>query len=138
MADVVKMLERALEYQHGARPTLTMSGQPDSRPSSDSHPSSDDTWFTRIWSKFGLDTSASTSNLNESSRTEQKNRSFRNEIWSQRMREKKPFGEKIAEEQEGCVNGGERAAAPMAPMDPPAMALNRSKGEPVAVANDGK
>ncbi|KAI3516847.1 hypothetical protein L1887_15931 [Cichorium endivia] len=44
---------------------------------------------------------------------------------------KKPIGGKIAEAalsdaQEGGVDGGERAAAPM---DPPAMALNRSKGE---------
>ncbi|KAI3709092.1 hypothetical protein L2E82_38850 [Cichorium intybus] len=44
---------------------------------------------------------------------------------------KKPIGGNITEEQEGGVNGGERAATPMAPMDSPAMALNRSKGEPV-------
>ncbi|KAI3737480.1 hypothetical protein L2E82_27484 [Cichorium intybus] len=52
---------------------------------------------------------------------------------------KKPIGGKIIEAalsdaQEGDVDGGERVAAPM---DPPAMALNRSKGEPVAVADDG-
>ncbi|KAI3752614.1 hypothetical protein L2E82_24649 [Cichorium intybus] len=47
---------------------------------------------------------------------------------------KKPIGGKISEEQEGGVNA-ERAAASM---DPPAMVLNRSKGEPVVVANDGK
>ncbi|KAI3789426.1 hypothetical protein L2E82_02221 [Cichorium intybus] len=41
----------------------------------------------------------------------------------------------LSDAQEGGVDGGERAEPPM---DPPAMALNRSKGEPVAVANDGK
>ncbi|KAI3787705.1 hypothetical protein L2E82_00055 [Cichorium intybus] len=57
---------------------------------------------------------------------------------------KKPIGGNITEEQEGGVNGEERAAAPMEQeggvngrdraatlMDLLAMALNRSKGEPV-------
>ncbi|CAH1427493.1 unnamed protein product [Lactuca virosa] len=63
MADVLSKLESALEYQQGARSQSIITKQPHSHPST----ADSDTWFKRIWAKFGLDSSGSTQNQEQSS-----------------------------------------------------------------------
>ncbi|CAH1427492.1 unnamed protein product [Lactuca virosa] len=89
ISDVVSILESALKYQHGA-PESIITKQPDSNPSS----ADTATWFKRIQAKFGLDSSGSTQNPDQSSShdegntTKEKSGQSRGHKWYKRNKEK--------------------------------------------------
>ncbi|CAI9284884.1 unnamed protein product [Lactuca saligna] len=89
ISDVVSILESALKYQHGA-PEFIITKQPYSNPST----ADTATWFKRIQAKFGLDSSGSTQNPDQSSShdegnaTKEKSGQSRGHKWYKRNKEK--------------------------------------------------